>query len=355
MLSDLINAGRPVRFHTQDESRVYISRACGKSGDRAEMEVIGRSEQGTGIYAVTMGRGPLKVALAAGAHADEPVGPETLRLLVVTAFTKPEAMGDLLERCTFYIVPHVNPDNEAANVRTWGQEWPSAVEYIRSAAREAPGRDVEFGYPAMRPENRAVSEFLRARGPLDLYVNLHGMSFAEGGMLLIERRWADRPAVASLRAGFIEALHEAGLGLHDQDRGGEKGFAYLGPGFTTTPEGAAMRAHFEKSGDPETAALFHDSSMEFVRSLGGDPLCLVTELPLFSMKNSNTPGRAENYTKLRAALPSLQLRAARGESIEDTLNEFELRPLDLATAIRLQLRVIELGIEAVSGSKPLTS
>ena len=186
MLSDLINAGRPVRFHTHDEARVHLSRACGKSGDRAGFEVIGRSESGTGIYAIRMGTGPVKVALAAGAHADEPVGPETLRLLIVAGFAKPQA-AEILERCTLYIVPHVNPDAEGANVRTWGQEWPDSAAYVRDVVREAPGRDVEFGYPGMRPENRAAAEYWRTNGPFELYVNLHGMSFAEGGMLLPER------------------------------------------------------------------------------------------------------------------------------------------------------------------------
>ena len=65
------------------------------------------------------------------------------------------------------------------------------------------------------------------------------------------------------------------------DRNGEKGFQYIGPGFTTTPEGQAMRAYFKSIGDEQTVSLFRDSSMEFVRKLGGDPLCLVTEIPLF--------------------------------------------------------------------------
>jgi hypothetical protein len=124
--------------------------------------------------------------------------------------------------------------------------------------------------------------------------------------------------------------------LHDHDRKGEKGFTYLGPGFTTTPEGGAMRRHFEQLGDPGTAALFHQSSMEFVRSLGGDPLCLVTELPLFVVPNPDpVPGTPTAYLALRERLAS-------GEPVDPA----GLRAVDLGVAMRLQLATIELGLAA---------
>ena len=88
-------------------------------------------------------------------------------------------------------------------------------------------------------------------------------------MLLIGRPWAFR--TAPLQRAFAEAAREAGLRLHDHNRKGEKGFFYLAPGFTTTPEGEAMRTFFRAQGNEATAAHFHDSSMEFVQRLGGGP------------------------------------------------------------------------------------
>jgi hypothetical protein len=76
--------------------------------------------------------------------------------------------------------------------------------------------------------------------------------------------------------------------LHDVDRRGEKGFFRLGRGFCTRPDSRYMREHFMQHGDEETAALFRPSSMETIRSLGGDPLTLVSEMPLFI-----TPGVGE--------------------------------------------------------------
>ncbi len=49
-----------------------------------------------------------------------------------------------------------------------------------------------------------------------------------------------------------------------------------------------MRLHFEHLGDHETARKFRPSSMETIRALGGDPLTLVSEMPLFI-----TPGVGE--------------------------------------------------------------
>jgi hypothetical protein len=65
------------------------------------------------------------------------------------------------------------------------------------------------------------------------------------------------------------------------DRGGEKGFVKLADGFATRPDSRAMQAHFRGLGEDATAALFRPSSMETVRALGGDPLTIVSEMPLF--------------------------------------------------------------------------
>src|SRR5690606_32718612 len=184
-------------------------------------------------------------------HADEPVGPETLRTLVLGVLAERDwlagdgGFADLLDRFTFRIVPHVNPDAEARN-RPWLEAWPDRQAFLQHRQRERPGRDVEFGYPVMRPENRAASRFLFDYEPIALHVSLHGMAFSEGAMLLVERHCVER--TEALRDGFRAAVAEAGLRLHDHDRGGEKGFDYIEPGFWTTPEGTAMKAYFRERG-----------------------------------------------------------------------------------------------------------
>ena len=210
--------------------------------------------------------------------------------------------------------------------------------------REPPGRDVEFGFPDMRPENRAVAAWLRKEGPFALHGSLHGMGISGGALLLIEKHWGYR--ADRLQARFREAAQAERLPLYDRNRQGEKGFFYLAPGFWTTPEAPAMRAFFEARGDRETAALFRSSSMEYVRSLGGDPLCYVTELPLFLARGlSPSSGSQQILAQLRLRLA--QNDGAPGDVRQD-IERLGLRPLPLASALRMHLRTLSAALEQLS-------
>jgi len=167
-------------------------------------------------------------------------------------------------------------------------------------------------------------------------------------MLLIERHWIGR--TRELQKKFAIYAQESGLTLHDHDRKGEKGFVYIGPGFTTTPEGRAMQAYFRSLSDEETASKFHLSSMEYVQTLGGNPLCLVTELPMFVIgrkAENQPPGVPVAYLKFRERLPKLRLKASAGESLANAIREFQIQPLNLDTAVRFQLYTIQLGLQAI--------
>jgi len=298
-----------------------------------------------------IGSGPTRVSLIAGSHSDEPVGPETLRTLVRGFILSPERYVQYFERFTFFVIPHVNPDGEARNT-AWMTKWPSLDAYLEHAFRELPGRDIEFGYPKLRTENELVSGFLKEHGPFGLHVSLHGMGFSDGALLLIERHWVDR--TVELRQKFVELATKNGMRMHDHDRGGEKGFEYLGPGFTTTPRGEAMRAHFLVLGDKETAEKFHDSSMEFVRSLGGDPLCLVTELPLFligAVPDEEPEGVPETYLRFKQALPQARLAASNGRPTGPFLDEFDLAPISASKAMRMQMEVVDLALRTISSQR----
>ncbi len=338
-------------FREQEAARAPLRAACVANADVATYEDLGESEQGRPIYGVVLGDGPRAVSLIAGAHADEPVGPETLRAFVLESLRRRDTYAGLFDAFRFVIVPHINPDGEARN-RAWIAQWPSLAAYLAHVVREQPGRDLEFGFPAMRIENRLVADFMRAHAPFTLHMSLHGMGFSEGAMLLIDRHWAGR--TQRLRDGFADAARAAGLRLHDHNRKGEKGFFYIEPGFTTTPEGAAMRAYFLALHDETMAACFHDSSMEFARSLGGDPLCLVTELPLFVVEQRapREAGRPAAYLAFRERLPQLRLRASQASDLSDLVEPFGLQPLDLRTAVGLHLRALALGLDIVSEALP---
>ncbi len=81
-----------------------------------DLEEIGRSLDGRPIAAWRGGQGPLSVSLVAGCHADEPVGPATLRRLARWLASRREHEPAVAE-VRWSIVPHANPDGEAANAR----------------------------------------------------------------------------------------------------------------------------------------------------------------------------------------------------------------------------------------------
>lgn len=358
-LSDLDLTG--LRFRTSAEVFEDLQAACDGNPDLAAFEVIGESEEGRPIAGVTLGYGPRLVTLMAGAHADEPVGPETLRTLVLEGLAARDwgaedgGLGDLLERVTLRIIPHVNPDGEARN-RTWIEAWdaerPAETlgHYLRGRRRELPGRDIEFGYPDLRAENRAATAFLFDGPPVALHASLHGMGFSEGALLLIEKRWLNTERDAALRDGYARAATEAGLWLHDHDRGAEKGFRYGGPGFWSTPEGTAMQAHFLGLGDPDTAAQFRRSSMEEAILHAGDesPLCVVPELPLFVLTapHDGAPGVPATLLAFREAMPELVERTAEGDDLGDAVERFGIRCLDLTAQVRVHLRMLDLALDA---------
>lgn len=333
-------------FRASDAVRPMLRTACADH-PRATWHELGTSEEGRPIHAAVLGNGPFTVSLIAGNHADEPVGPETLRTLIERGLQEGSPLTPWLDRVQFVVVPHANPDGEARN-RPWVANWPSLEAYLQHVEREPPGRDLEFGFPDMRKENRIVATFLEQHSPIALHMSLHGMAVSEGAMLLINRPWTFR--TQPLRDGFREAARATGLRMHDHNRKGEKGFFYIEPGFTTTPRGDAMRTFFQAQGDETMATRFRQSSMEFVMGLGGDPLCLVTELPLFVIYNHEpTPGVPERYLALKSQFVEAKQRLAQGQPIDDLIAPFDMEPLPLPTAMQLQLHALELGLRTVTG------
>lgn len=322
---------------------------------------IGNSREGREITGYVLGRGDRHVSVIGGCHADEPVGPAMLRRLVAFLSSRP-ADDPLLSRFTWYVVPHVNPDGEAKNA-AWSDVTLATVDhlgaedraydlalYLRHVVREKPGDDVEFGFPrsaddlGARPENRAVAAFLAGGAPFVFHGSFHGMGFASGPWFLLDEAWIDR--TADLREALRRSVALMGYRPFDVDRGGEKGFRRIDEGFTTRPNSVAMRAWFESRGDSAMAALFRPSSMEYVRSLGGDPLTIVSEMPLFlrPLEEGET-GRPDD-PRFRAFLD----RAA-GRSPEEVRDEAErsgVRGMPLRDQMRLQLAFLDQALRTAA-------
>jgi len=308
------------------------------------VDAIGTSRAGQALFGVTIGHGPARVSIVAGCHADEPIGPMTAQAVpLVLAASFPE----LLERFTFHIVPQINPDGADAN-RPWFADPPDFAAYAPCARREAPGDDVEFGFgdaPGARPECRAAMDYLGRHGPYCAHFSLHGMPFAEGAWFLLCKEWVARSE--GLMAGLEDVCRRLGVPLHDIDRKGEKGFTRIRPGFCTTPHSAGMREFFLERGDRETAGKFLPSSMEFAASLGGAPLCMVSEMPLFLIGLRSESLEDPVFGRLRADLEAL--RAEPPGRVEDALRRllasYQVEPFPIDMQVRLQLAMIVLALE----------
>ncbi len=323
---------------------------------------IGRSREGRPIEAFQFGSGPFRVSLVAGSHADEPVGPRML-LHLVSYLDSLSANDLLLAGYEWWIIPHLNPDGEARN-RPWAGDQGEAFDvgtYLENLVRELPGDDIEFGYPrdaadtGARPENRAAWEWWRsAAGPFDLHVSLHGMGFAAGPWHLVEGAWRDRCGILIERCSA--AAHGLGYVLHDVERGGEKGFERIERGFCTRPDSRRMREHFEALGDRQTAARFRPSSMEAMRSLGGDPLTLVSEMPLFL-----TPGVGDEVGPPDPALETWRARimdwrgrlvaGADAATISSEAAAEGMTAMPIGDQMELQWRLVTAGIEQVESER----
>jgi|GEM_PF-235160 len=333
---------------------------------------IGRSREGRPILGFRRGSGPLSITLIGGCHADEPVGPATLRRLV-TELAQAPADDPRITKATWTIVPHAHPDGAMRN-RAWSEITAPTLDsdgrsdigyclksYVEHVARDLPGEDIEFGFPRdandqdTRPENRALASFLRDAAPIHLHGSFHGMSLAPGPWFLIERSWADR--TVALRDRLRELVARRGFEPYDIDRAGEKGFWRIDRGFTSRPDSVAMSEHFAALGDQETAALFRPSSMEYVRSLGGDPFTFVTEMPLFLRPNENDPllanlGGTLSGTEGRLRLQRWLQQSARDLDREEMATrsaELGIRPMPIRDQAHFQLAFLEEAIQAVLG------
>ncbi|RMF32546.1 MAG: peptidase [Bacteroidetes bacterium] len=316
----------------------------------------GRSREGRPLPAYRFGRGDFLISLIAGCHADEPTGPRLLKKLVAFLHHLPPE-HELLQRFTWYVVPHANPDGEARN-RSWYSESDETYHfgrYVQHVVRELPGDDVEYGFPIegqappLRPENAFIYAFWRSAGrPFHLHASLHSMGIAYGAWFLIDAAWVLRSELIQQRCR--EAAWKLGHPLHDVERQGEKGFHRIAEGFCTRPDSESMKRFFLERGDPETAAKFHPSSMESIRSLGGDCLTLVSELPLFLIPRESKaltwpdPEFETWKTRLGRWRSALESGALSPEAVDEEARALGLRPMPVRDQMLLQWTFLSSGV-----------
>lgn len=247
------------------------------------LEQIGTSRQGRPLFALLTGEGATTIMIKGNAHADEPTGIITCLELIRLLADNP-AWRPLHRRFRFCLIPTANPDGLARN-RGWLSAPFSLAQYFRHVYRDLPKDDVEFGYPsnksdmeAVRPENAACARFYEACSPIAVHLSLHSMVFTGGAWFLISG--SDNPALVEPVISFLTgACRDAGLPLHDEDRGGQRGFTRIGPGFHTIPTVEGMQAFFKQSGDKALTSQFRLNSMQYNMQHHETRYTAVSELP----------------------------------------------------------------------------
>ncbi len=322
----------------------------GKCPDHSvELQIVGNSRLGREIYAYILGSGSHRVSITAGAHADEPVGPITATLLPLLLGN---AFPALLKHFTFYVIPNVNPDGTQQNLAWCDTSAPvyDFKQYFRYRVRELPGDDVEYNYGdslASRPENQAAMNFFHSYAPYCAHFSLHGMALAEGAWFLICQDWVKR--ATSLMQQLSRLCETLAFPLHDMERRGEKGFHRIQSGFCTTPTSTAMREFFLARNEPDIASRFLPSSMEYIASLGGDPLCMVSEIPLFQLRASEDPIQQSNFQSCLEDLRSFQQDAS-DDALDRLVDRFDIKAVPKLSHIRLQFGMIVLALESLAKS-----
>jgi hypothetical protein len=178
------------------------------------------------------------------------------------------------------------------------------------------------------------------------------MGFAPGPWFLLEPSWIDR--TAEMRENLRTRVKRMQLPLFDIDRKGDKGFSRIDEGFSTRPDSRAMARHFIELGDPEMAERFRPSSMEFICSLGGDPLTLVSEMPLFLLESSpndpaapkfkpGTAGKNQVHSLIQARIASQGPHEARRLAAPPGI-----RALAIRDQMRLQIAFLNEALDVVS-------
>ena len=320
---------------------------------------LGKSREGRSIYGYRFGIGQKKVSLIAGNHADEPIGPLLLKKLVNFLATL-NNNHELLKDYSWWIVPHTNPDGEEINKKwySYTDKKTNLASYLKYVSRELPGEDLEFGYPIegeiddLRPENRAIYEFWKtAKSPFNLHVSLHGLRSSYGPWFLLDQSWIDR--TVQLQNECVTRTHELGYDLYDLDRSGEKGFVRIAEGFCTRPDSKEMKKHFLNLGETEFASKFHPSSMESIRSLGGDCLTLVSEMPLFVFpkKERELVWPDEYLTSWGEVFANWTMRLINNEitteELQQEMDDLDIKPMPWEDQIRLQWQLIVSGLTTV--------
>ncbi|MGC1203377.1 MAG: M14 metallopeptidase family protein [Flavobacteriaceae bacterium] len=95
----------------------HITPLMGKLKDKLVVETIGKSVLGDSIYGIKIGRGDKRILMWSQMHGNESTTTKAIFDLLNTLLDKNSDLESILEACSLYIIPILNPDGAKAYTR----------------------------------------------------------------------------------------------------------------------------------------------------------------------------------------------------------------------------------------------
>lgn len=114
-IQDLFNKHKETHLFHRYITNEHIQPLLGQLGDLVKVEVVGQSVQNQAIYGLKVGQGKHKILMWSQMHGNESTTTKALFDLL-NCFTNDE-LSPILEACTLFVIPILNPDGATAYTR----------------------------------------------------------------------------------------------------------------------------------------------------------------------------------------------------------------------------------------------
>lgn len=262
---------------TIEELNVEVAALAREHADICELVTIGQSQRGEDLtMLVVPGDGPT-MQIIGGPHANEPVCLGTVLALARYVVSSPEA-----RRCSWFILPCIDPDGARLNEAWWTAGVPTLESYHRNFFRQAQADQPEWtlpreGFDGALPEAQAVAAAIDQATPSCL-IGLHNSD--TGGTFCMSAGPA--PALVPILER-ASARHRLPVEVEPSDT---IGWESPGPGVHVLP---SVQQMLPAPGSGRRT--FGTSSVHHAHA-GGATLAFLTETPMWTSRRHDFPAQA---------------------------------------------------------------
>ncbi|WP_435059252.1 M14 family zinc carboxypeptidase [Streptomyces sp. bgisy060] len=279
---------------TVDELTAEITTLAREHADVCEVVTIGKSRRGEDLtMLIVPGNGPT-IQVVGGPHPNEPVGLATVTALARYVVTSPD-----VQRCSWYLLPCIDPDGARLNEAWWSAVGgPTLESYHRGFFRPAEADQPDWGLPragfdGVLPEGQAVADAIDRAAP-DCLVSLHNSD--TGGVFCLSA--ATNATLVPLLMG-ASARHGLPVEVDPSDA---IEWASPGPGVHVLPPAEQMSPTPGSGRRPFGASSVHHAHAR------GATLAFATETPMWTSSPHDFP--AEDAARHLEDTAAILTRAA---------------------------------------------